>query len=156
MRDLLGHLVGVERRIAHIIGGGHPDEMPAHTRGVADTDWLSTWTEARAGLVTALADDAVLERSVVHPAGVMPARLALFVYVSELTVHSWDLARALGRDADLDPDLAETSFGPMRGALPAEPRGGPIPFGPVIEVPADAPAYDRLLGWLGRDPHWTE
>jgi len=34
--------------------------------------------------------------------------------------------------------------------------GAGVPFGAVVEVPADAPAYDRLVGWLGRDPHWAE
>jgi uncharacterized protein (TIGR03086 family) len=29
------------------------------------------------------------------------------------------------------------------------------PFRPRIPVPADAPAYQRLMGFLGRDPQWT-
>ena len=36
--------------------------------------------------------------------------------------------------------------------VPAEPRGGHIPFGPVVAVPTDAPAYDQLAGWMGRQP----
>jgi hypothetical protein len=28
-------------------------------------------------------------------------------------------------------------------------------FGPVVPVPDDAPAFDRLLGRTGRDPGWT-
>ncbi|GAA1511493.1 hypothetical protein [Nocardioides humi] len=38
--------------------------------------------------------------------------------------------------------------------MPAEPRGGEIPFGPVVPVADDAPAYDRLVAWTGRDPQW--
>jgi len=32
---------------------------------------------------------------------------------------------------------------------------GVVVFGPVVEVPADAPVSDRLLGLLGRDPYWV-
>lgn len=161
VRTLLGHLVAVERRITHIAGGGQPFEVPSLVTDVPDEGWTRAWAEARTELESALADDAVLDRIFAHPAGDFPARQAIVAYVNELTVHGWDLARALGShgvlgSADaLDDDLAEASLGPIRQFLPAEPRGGPVPFGPVVEVPADAPAYDRLLGWMGRDPHWT-
>ena len=36
--------------------------------------------------------------------------------------------------------------------LPPEPRGGEIPFGPVVPVPPDAGLYAQLAGWLGRQP----
>ena len=28
-------------------------------------------------------------------------------------------------------------------------------FGVEVPVPDDAPVYDRLAGWFGRDPDWT-
>jgi hypothetical protein len=40
----------------------------------------------------------------------------------------------------------------MRRILPPEPRGGEIPFGPVVEIPADAPPYAQLAAYLGRHP----
>jgi len=42
-----------------------------------------------------------------------------------------------------------------RQVVPAETRGGPIPFGPVVAVADDAGPYDQLVGWLGRDPKWS-
>ena len=39
-----------------------------------------------------------------------------------------------------------------RQILPPEPRGGEIPFGPPVPVPADAGPYAQLAAWLGRQP----
>jgi hypothetical protein len=39
-----------------------------------------------------------------------------------------------------------------RRILPPEPRGGEIPFGPVIAVPPGAAPYVQLAAWLGRQP----
>jgi hypothetical protein len=36
-----------------------------------------------------------------------------------------------------------------------ESRGPGKAFGPEVPVPDDAPSYDRLAGWFGRDPAWT-
>ena len=155
VRDLLSHLVAVEDRIVHIAGGGRPFEVPSMVDGIADDAWTQAWVSRLAPLSAALADDAVLERIFQHPAGPMRGTAAIGVYASEFAVHAWDLARALGREADLDQEVAAAVVGPITAALPAEPRGGVIPFGPVVEVPGDAPAYARLVGWVGRDPEWT-
>ena len=40
----------------------------------------------------------------------------------------------------------------VRQYVPAEQRGGHIPFGPVVPVAADALPYDQLAGWQGRRP----
>lgn len=155
VRTLLGHLVAVERRVVHIAHGGRPFEVPSLVTDVPDDGWSAAWKQARADLDAAMAEDGVLERTFAHPAGMFPGWQAVFAYVSEMAVHSWDLAMATGHRADLDDTLAEATLGPVRQFLPAEPRGGPIPFAPVVEVADEAPAYDRLVGWMGRDPHWT-
>lgn len=153
MRDLLAHLVAVERRIAHIVEGGQPFDLPSHVTDVHDDDWAVAWRTSGADLVATLAQPGVLDRTIAHPLGSFPAPVALAVYAGELTAHGWDLAAALGRVDALDQDLAAACLGPIRGFLPAEPRDA-MPFGPVVPVADDAPAYDRLLGWYGRDAGW--
>lgn len=74
-------------------------------------------------------------------------------YTNDVWMHSWDLAKALGHDFDLDDErcaAALEAMGPMDEVL----RQGDQ-FGPRVEVPADASAQDRFLGFIGRDPAWT-
>lgn len=155
VRDLLSHLVAITGRIAHVAGGGHFSEVSPQVTGVTDDGWADAWTSGLAILAGSIADETTLATTWQHPAGDMPGFQAIAIYASEFAVHGWDLARALGRDADLDQSLAAVLVGPITGALPAEPRDLPeIPFGPVVEVPADAAPYARLVGWVGRDPQW--
>lgn len=155
VRALGNHMDGVLRRVGHVLDGGAPFDVPSTVEDFTDGDRSATWKADAAALETRLEDDALLDRTVTVPFGTMPGRAALAVYVSELTTHAWDLASAIGRRDLLDDALAERSLQAMQEALPAEPRGGPIPFGPVVGVGDDAGAYERLAGWLGRDPAWT-
>ena len=68
-------------------------------------------------------------------------------------VHGWDLARALGRSTDLDPELADLLRERMAPRVPEAFRGtGPDAlYRPPADVPADATAADRLAAALGRD-----
>ncbi len=66
----------------------------------------------------------------------------------DLAVHAWDLAKGIGADDTLDPGLAAACL------AEAEPMEDMIRqsgmFGDKVDVPADAPAQDRLLGLVGR------
>ena len=69
---------------------------------------------------------------------------------AELGVHTWDLVRALGRPQRLDDEVAERGLAFMRQGLTPDNRGEA--FGPEVEAPDDASAYDRLAAFAGRDP----
>lgn len=155
VRTLLGHMDTVLRRVSHVLDGGAPLDIPHVTEGFADGDRVTTWKSDAAALEERLEDDSTLDRILTLPFGTVPGRVAFGAYVSELTTHAWDLASAIGRRDLLDDDLAIGSLATMQKALPAEPRGGRVPFGPVVAVASDAGAYDQLVGWVGRDPAWT-
>jgi len=161
VRTLLAHLVGVHRRIAHVGGGGLFSDVSSMP-DVADDRIAAELVAARAdadrmwGLDSADGSDgsdaAVLDREITVPWGTMAGRFVGFGYVQELTVHAWDLAAATGRTAELDDALAAAVEDTAHQALPAEPRGGPIPFGPPVPAAPDADPTTRLVAWLGRDP----
>ena len=70
--------------------------------------------------------------------------------VAEYALHSWDLAQGTGAPVDLDDSLAEAGLTAMQGGLNDETRKGA--FGSEVSVPDDAPAYERLAAFSGRDP----
>jgi uncharacterized protein (TIGR03086 family) len=155
VRALVGHLLAVLRGITTVAAGGHATSVTPVITDVPDADLARTAADDARRLAEVWADDAVLDREVVLPFGTMPGRAAAAAYTQELTVHAWDLAIAVGRPDLLDDSLAEAMVPVVRRFLPAEMRGGHVPFGPVVEVSEDAPPYARLVGWLGRDPGWA-
>lgn len=155
VRALLGHLLSVFRRVGWVAGGGDGSEVPHVTTGIGDDDWPGAFLEARARLEQNLADDAVLDTMLTFPFGTMPGAAALRMFTGELAMHGWDLVTATGQSMPLDPDLGMFAFAAAREGIPAEPRGGDMPFAPVVSVSDDADVYDQLAGWLGRDPAFT-
>ncbi len=78
----------------------------------------------------------------------------VLAYCGQLTtdaaVHGWDLARAIGTDAAMPPDLATASLREI------QPYAGDLHssglFGAPVEPPEDADDLTRLLCLLGRRP----
>jgi uncharacterized protein (TIGR03086 family) len=70
----------------------------------------------------------------------------------EQFTHGWDLARAIGYPADLDPGLATELLGQARLAVTDAFRGrdGQALFAPAVEAPAGAGPADQLAAFLGR------
>lgn len=86
----------------------------------------------------------------------LPGEQAGIVALDELVLHGWDVARASGQPYDPDPALLEIVHdfvAQFSGPGMDEQREGL--FGPEVEVPADAPLLDRVLGLAGRDPGWS-
>ena len=149
---LIGHMQAVVRRIGVVLSGQPFWSVP---RELDTTDWVAAWTAGRAATDAVLADDACLAREVTVPWGTVPGASAAASYIGELSVHSWDLATALGTPEVLNDVLATAALPAYMAKVPAEPRGPEIPFGPVVEVGPDAAPYEPLVAWTGRDPRWA-
>lgn len=69
---------------------------------------------------------------------------------AELGVHTWDLARGIGRRTDtLDPEVAQRGLDFMRANLTPDNRGNV--FAAERPAPEDASLSDRLAAFAGRD-----
>jgi uncharacterized protein (TIGR03086 family) len=141
---VLRHLVVVLRQFRIAAEGGTPQWGDADP---VEGDLVDAYVQASAGLLAAW-------RAPGSPDGTQAA-FTLGMQGTEVVLHGWDMARGVGRTDDLDPELAEVALAFARGMLRPEYRGSSAEgkhFGPEVPVPEDAPAYDRLAGWMGRSP----
>ncbi|MEU9015149.1 TIGR03086 family metal-binding protein [Streptomyces sp. NPDC048479] len=152
VRQMSNHLVAILRRVAVIGRGGDPFSVPAIADDVADGDWTTAWDAAAREVEAVWSEPAILSRPLRLPFGTLPGAAAAIVYTTEFTLHTWDLATATGQCPSWDPAVLAVCLTAMRRAVPAEPRGGHMPFAAVVDVDADAPEIDRLVAWYGRQP----
>lgn len=152
VRALLGHLIAVLHKLVRVGAGGDARDIPDVVDNIADDCWASAFTQARGEVERVWADDAMPDRMVTLPWATMPGRAALDAYTHEFTVHSWDLAHATGRLADLEPALAVQALEAFAKYAPPEERSRQGPFGPAMPVPDDADVYTQLAAYLGRQP----
>ncbi len=152
VRALLSHIVGGLNRVAIVGECGDALARPARADDVPDDGWAAAYRAAAARAQAAWADDAKLDALVEVPWGKIPGRFAIAGYGQEILMHGWDLAKATGQPTEGDPELAQWALAGAQRVLPPDSRGGDIPFGPVVEVPAGAAPYARLAAYLGRHP----
>ena len=157
VRALVNHFVGSARWWAAVVGG--PDSAgDAEDAGLADSvdfaagDPVAAYEESTRLVVAAFAVEGALDKTVLLPFGEFPGAVLRDLAATEQFVHGWDLARAIGYPAALDPELASWLLGRARLTVTEEYRGpdGQALFGPVVEAPADAGPADQLAAFLGR------
>ena len=141
VRELVDHVITIQRRIPE--GLGPPIDDGA--------DLQATWKAARDGALTVLREPGVLERTMRGMQGnEVPVEMALIPRLSDLHVHTWDLARATGGDERLSPEVAAIVLERLKPNDEALRKSGS--FGPKVEPPQDADVQVELLCFLGRRP----
>jgi uncharacterized protein (TIGR03086 family) len=152
--QLVDHLMLDLRHFTITARGGTPDW--SETPPPAGDDWAGQFREGADELLAAWRAAGPLDGMRTMPGmGEVPARFPVDMQISELAVHAWDLVRATDQKVELDPEVAETALAWMRTALVPSFRGTEAEgksFGPEVEVADDAPPYDRLVAFAGRNP----
>ncbi|MFC7532298.1 TIGR03086 family metal-binding protein [Actinoplanes sp. GCM10030250] len=149
-RDVVRHLV---EWFPGFLASGAGIELPKGPS--VDTDPVGAW-ESQARAVQALLDDPETPtRVLANPhIGDVPLDQAINnFYTTDVFMHTWDLARATGQDDRLDADqcaVLVAGMAPMEDVL-----RGSGQYGPRVAVPDDADPQTQLIGFIGRDPHWT-
>jgi uncharacterized protein (TIGR03086 family) len=155
VHDLIDHIVGATRFFADVAElGSSPEgqDWPSY----ADGDFVSSFAEWAGRAIAAFSAAGAMEQTMLLPTGPTPGSRCIQVTTAEIYVHGWDLAKATGQSMPPDPGVADALLSSWWASLCAEVRqNDPPPFGPEIEVPREAPALDRLTGFLGRDPGWS-
>ncbi|MEU7630952.1 TIGR03086 family metal-binding protein [Nocardia sp. NPDC049220] len=124
------------------------------------TDPVADYRAAAEHVLEAFAGDGVLDRMFPLPevAGsfeVSGAQAVGFHFI-DYVVHSWDVARTIGRAVDFEDGLLAAAL-PIAEAVPrGEARMAPgSPFAPEFAWSGESP-LDEILALLGRSPNWPE
>jgi uncharacterized protein (TIGR03086 family) len=140
VRQLVEHVIEIQRQIPKGLGVSVDD-------GADDRE---KWNAVRAAALEALRQPGVLERTMPGRGGEVPLEMALTPRLSDLIIHTWDLARATGSHERIDPDTAAVVLEFL------EPNDEILrstgTFGPKIDPPPGADAGVRLLCFSGRRP----
>ncbi len=168
-RKMIQHLIGVLERIAVVGTGASPFTVPGFAGGVADADFIAAWNAEVDRVENVWSDDAVLTRDVLVPWGKDVGGVALTRYVNEVSVHTWDLAKATDQQPAWNDDVLQVAYSAMTTLLPVEGRRAIYdvaraamppemaanfkdPFVDPVSVAEDAPVIDRLVAFSGRQP----
>jgi uncharacterized protein (TIGR03086 family) len=148
VRALIGHFVGTARWWAAVI----TEESPAADADYAAGDFVAAYEESIRIAVAAFAAEGALDKTVRLPFGEFPGTALRDLAAMEQFTHGWDLARAIGYPADLDPELAARLLSQARLTITDSYRGpdGQALFGPAVDAPAGAGPADQLAAFLGR------
>ena len=154
--DLADHIGGLALAFT---AAAHKQELPGPAGPAADASRLEDgWRNRIAGdlerLADAWADPAAYDGTASAGGVEMPGAVAAMVALNEVVLHGWDLAQGTGQEFTVRDEDVATCFAFVEPTtLPGneEMRDGGL-FGPVVPVPTDAPALDRLLGAAGRRP----
>jgi uncharacterized protein (TIGR03086 family) len=155
LRTLVNHVVNDAQKFVVVARGG---AWEARQEDLLGDDWLASFRRPADELVAAWNREGALDRTVQFGSAELPASWQVTQQIVELTIHAWDIATATGQQADLDPEPARVALAFGIENLKPQFRGREEDgqsFGPVVAVPDDAPIYDRLAGFFGRDPRWT-
>ncbi|MEQ1699121.1 MAG: TIGR03086 family metal-binding protein [Ilumatobacteraceae bacterium] len=113
-----------------------------------DADIVAGWDAAKSTFLTGISTGD-LNTALPGPFGPMPAeQLIGRLICTDVLVHTWDLARAVGGDESLDQDACERAYSGLK-PMDAMIRQ-PGVFGPKIEAAEGDDIQTEFLKFLGR------
>ena len=157
--DLVEHVGGLSLAFAGAAvkdTGDATSQAPSGDASRLSDDWRTRIPRDLAALADAWRDPDAWTGMTKAGGVELPGEVAGLVALDELVVHGWDIARATGQPYDCDA----ASLDPVHGFVsqfsgPGQEEARAGLFGPVVDVPEDAPLLDRVIGLTGRDPGWS-
>jgi len=161
VRQLVNHVTrGNLNYVALVTGGSAADFLRLRDADALGTDAVTAYAASVRECAQAFGRPGALQKVLDYPLGEVRGAQALAVRTTDNTVHTWDLARAVDGDEELDSSLVSwinANVAEIYAGLPETPTAADTthrffaaPDGPT---PApDASAQARLLHMMGREP----
>ena len=151
----------VEQLVGHVVAGmlwfaGLPSGSTIGTPSGSDPELAGPLGRAFSDAARAVRRSwtvPVLERSFAMPWGAAAGEELASFMVVEVIGHAWDLATGSGQPRYPVDDLASVALDVAR-ELDQQTLRSPGMLGPPVPIDPSAPAIDRFVAFLGRDPHW--
>jgi len=141
-RDVVQHVSNNLLRVAGALGAG---DLPPVGE---NEDPPAAWARARDALLGQL-PTADMSVEVPGPFGAMPAEQFIGRIIStDVLVHTWDLAKAVGGDEALPEDAVEGAYSGLKPLDEVIRRPGV--FGPKVTPPDGCDVQTEFLAFLGR------
>lgn len=151
VRALVNHVAGELLWIPPLLDGRTIAEVgDLYDGDVLGADPRKVWSAAVGDVGRAVRGDGVQERIVHLSFGDVPGSEYLGQVTSDLAIHAWDLARAIGADERLDARLVTFVDAFLSPQIELWRSAGVL--GPAVDVADDVSVQERLLAQTGRTP----
>ena len=138
VKDVVQHAAGVQVLFGGALG--------------LEAEEGADWPSVQAAMAAVIADPSNLEGEVDHPAlGTMPKEQVLGIAITDLLIHTWDLARGIGADETLPAGPTQAALMGLQG-LPPEVIRAPERFNDAIDIADGSSLQDQLIAFSGRQP----
>lgn len=149
VRALVNHVTSEALWLPHLLAGKTIEEAgDAFDGDVLGNDPAGAWSIAAKEEREAIQEAGVLERTVHLSRGPTPASVYIGELFSDHLIHAWDLARGIGGNEKLDPELVDTLYGfaaPIEDDLKASGM-----YGDKVDPPAEVDTQTKMLAVFGR------
>ncbi len=158
LAQLLAHMALQHDGFAAAAAGNGADPSVWRSRPPS-ADPVADYAAAADRVLRAFGADGVLARRFSLPeiatGATFPARMAIGFHFIDYVVHGWDVARALGLDYELEPDLLDAALVIAEAVPDGETRlRAGAAFAPRVAAPEGATPLGQIVALLGRRPGW--
>jgi len=149
VRALVNHLVYEAKWAPPLLEGQSLEQVGSKFDGdLLGDDPESSYDDAVADVRATLNNPAAVGETVQLSYGETPAHEYVAQMACDFVVHAWDLARGIGADDTLDPDMVQWVDDMARPQAAMLAASGM--FGAPVNVPSDADPQTKLLALFGR------
>lgn len=160
VRQLVNHMTQGNLNYVRLLDGGTKADFLRHADADAlGDDPLRAYAGSVAECAAAFGRPGALNQVLDYPLGLVAGDQALAVRTTDTTIHTWDLARAIGVDDTLSPGLVAwigDHLGQIYNGLAETPIATLTTHrffaAPPAELPGGLSRQDRLLYRMGRTP----